>query len=73
MENISPDWVIQIEAVGGPCWVDGSEGDPGRTCNILKAEHYSTENEARENMTAIRRQYPNRRYTIEPIAPEVQP
>lgn len=64
----SHDWVIEIEAIGGPCYANETmDGDPGRTHDITKAEHYATENEARENMNAIRRKYPNRRYQIRPL------
>jgi hypothetical protein len=59
-----PDWIIEIESVNGPCYVnEGLEGDPGRTCNLADAERYATENEARENMSAIRRKYPHRKYS----------
>lgn len=64
-----PDYVIEIDSIGGPCYVNGDmEGDPGRTHDINQAERYSTENEARENMGAIRRKYPNRKYSISPMS-----
>lgn len=60
-----PDWVIEIESVGAPLYVNECiEGAPGRTCDIANAERYSTENEASENVNAIRKKYPNRRYRI---------
>ena len=59
----SPDWVIEIEAVNGPCYVNECmDGDPGRTCDITRAERYATENEAVENYHALRRKYPNREF-----------
>lgn len=64
----SPDWVIEIESANGPCWVNETlDGDPGRTCNIAMAERYATRNEAFENMFAIMRKYPNRKYSIKPL------
>jgi hypothetical protein len=58
--NMSTDFVIEIEAVNGPCYVNESmDGDPGRTRDIAKAERYATENEARENYFALCRRYPN--------------
>lgn len=68
MNRMSPDWVIEIESVNGPCWINETmEGDPGRTCDLAKAERYATENEARENMNAIRRKFPSRRYSIKAL------
>jgi hypothetical protein len=62
-----PDWVIEIDAVGGPCYVNEEiDGDPGRAYDINHAERYATENEARENMNAIRHKYPKRNYRIRP-------
>lgn len=62
-----PDWVIEIETVGSPSYVNESMGgDPGRTHEISHAERYATENEARENMNAVRHKYPNRKYRIKP-------
>lgn len=59
------DYLIEIEAVNGPCWVNEEmDGDPGRTCRIENAERYCTRNEANENMNAIRRKYPNRSYKV---------
>jgi hypothetical protein len=58
-----PDWVIEIESVNGPCYVNEDlEGDPGRTCDLAHAERYATENEARENYHALCRKYPNRKF-----------
>ena len=60
---MSPDWVIEIEAVNGPCWVrEDWEGDPGRTHDITQAGRYATENEAQENYFALCRKYPNRKF-----------
>lgn len=60
---MSPDWVIEIEAVNGPRWVNQCmEGDPGRTHVLANAERYATENEALENYHALRRKYPNRKF-----------
>ena len=61
--SVSPDWVIEIESVNGPCWVnEGIEGDPGRTHELSHAERYATENEAQENYFALCRKYPNRKF-----------
>lgn len=61
---MSPDWVIEIEAVNGPCYVNECmDGDPGRTCDLAQAERYATENEARENAWALYCKYPNRKFT----------
>ena len=58
------DWVIQIEAVNGPCYVvDDESGDPGRTHNIDKATRYETENLVREVCTTFRMKYPTRKFT----------
>lgn len=68
MKNPIPDWVIKIEAVNGDCYVNESiQGDPGRTTDIGQAERYATESEARENMNAVRKKYPSRRYAIIPV------
>lgn len=67
---MSPDWVIEIDAVNGPCFVNECmEGDPGRTHDIDKAERYSTEREARENMYAIQSKYPKRKYALRMLPP----
>ncbi len=66
---ISPDWVIEIDAVNGPCFVNETmDGDPGHTHDIKKAERYATEREAFENMMAIWRKYPNRKYRCRALA-----
>jgi hypothetical protein len=59
---MAPDWIIEIDGAGyiNEC----IEGSPGHTHDIQKAERYATENEARENMDAIRRKYPQRKYKI---------
>lgn len=66
-----PDWVIEMEAVNGPCYVNEClQGDPGHTMDIKQAERYATENEACENMQAIRSNYPARRYAVRPLIRE---
>lgn len=64
----SQDYVIEIEAVNGPCYLNQDlEGDPGRTHNIAKAERFSTENEAKETLAAVRKKYPTRSYYAVPF------
>lgn len=71
MSKSKPDWVIEVEAIGGPCYVNQSiDGDPGRTHNLEQAERFATENEARENRDAIARKYPQRHFTISPVPDE---
>lgn len=59
-----PDYVIEIDAVGGPCWVASGGGDPERTHCIDHAETYATEREAIENAAAFRSKYPARRFAV---------
>ena len=62
-EPTNPDWVIEIESVNGPCYVnEDMDGDPGRTHDPAKAERYATENEAQENYSALCRKYPGRKF-----------
>jgi hypothetical protein len=58
------DYVIEMDAVGGPCWVATGGGDPERTHNIAQAERYATEREAMENAEAFRRKYPARKFIV---------
>jgi hypothetical protein len=54
----SPDWVIQIEAVNGPCYLlEGMLGDPGRTSCATLADRFETENLAQEVCTSLRMKY----------------
>lgn len=66
------DFVIEIDAVNGPCWVATGAGDPERTHNIEAAEVYATEVEANENAHAFRRKYPTRKFSVR-VKPEVSP
>lgn len=59
-----PDWMIEVEAVNGPCWVATGGGDPERTHDIEHAERYSTEREATENAAAFRSKYPARKFRV---------
>lgn len=61
---MSTDFVIEMDAVGGPCWVTAGGGDPERTTCIECAERYATRNEADENARAFRRKYPDRTFTV---------
>jgi hypothetical protein len=58
------DYVIEIEAIGGPCWVATGGGDPERTHNIDAAEVYATEREAMDNAWAFRAKYPTRKFVV---------
>ena len=60
------DYVIEIDPIGGPCWVATGGGDPERTCNINCAEKYATETEANENARAFRLKYPARKFIARP-------
>lgn len=61
----SPDYVIEIDAVNGPCWLaEDNDGDHGRTMRIEFADRFATYNEAIETWHAVRRRYPNRQYDI---------
>ena len=63
MNDVS-EYVIEIDAVNGPCWVEIGGGDPERTHDIKRAELYATEHEAMENAHAFRRKYPERKFTV---------
>lgn len=56
-KRLSPDWVIEIDAVNGPCFVSNEDGAPGLTHNIKKATRYETENLVREVCTSLRMKY----------------
>lgn len=58
------DYVIELNSVGGPCWVATGGGDPERTHLIECAEIYATEHEARESAAAFRSKYPNRKFFV---------
>lgn len=58
------DYVIEMDAVGGPCWVATGGGDPERTHRLDHAEVYATEREAAENAEAFRRKHPGRRFYV---------
>lgn len=63
-------WVIEIEGtINGPCFVAGGGGDPARTHDIMHAEHYATENEAKENASAFRRRFPKRHFQVRGALP----
>ena len=61
---MKPDYVIEVDAVNGPCWVAVGGGDPERTTRLEHAEHYATEREAIENANAFRRQHPARKFAV---------
>lgn len=62
------DFVIKIDAPS-TCYVDfDAEGDPGRTARLQHATKFSTENEARENLMAMCRQFPKRKFSAHRIA-----
>ena len=58
------DYVIEIDAVGGPCWVATGGGDPEQTHRIECAEIYATEHEAIENAQTFRYKYPKRKFSV---------
>ena len=58
------DYVIELNSVGGPCWVATGGGDPERTHLIECAEKYATEHEAMESAAAFRSKYPNRKFFV---------
>lgn len=58
------DYVIQMDAVNGPCWVTSGGGDPERTHRIEFAERHVTRYEAFENASAFRRQFPARKFDV---------
>ena len=58
------DYVIELNSVGGPCWVATGGGDPERTHLIECAEIYATEHEAMESAAAFRSKYPNRKFFV---------
>lgn len=62
-----PDWLIEVDAIGGPCWVATGSGDPERTHRLEHAERYATEREAQENAHAFRRRYPQRKFRVVPF------
>ena len=62
-----PDWLIEVDAIGGPCWVAAGGGDPERTQQIEHAERYATEREAQENAHALRGKYPQRKFRVVPL------
>lgn len=55
-------WVIEIDAVGGKCYVTTGSGDPERTCNLEQAEKYMNQREAEENANAFWTKYPGRKF-----------
>lgn len=66
--SIDVDYVIEIEAVNGPCYLsEDVPGDPGRKLEVGLADRFATQNEAFENLNAVRGRYPTRRYTIKRI------
>lgn len=50
-------WVIEIDAVGGKCYVATGSGDPERTCHLEHAEKYPNEKEARYNAYVFSAKY----------------
>lgn len=66
---MKPDYVIEIDAVNGPCWVATGAGDPERTMRIECAERYATEREAVENAQAFRRSHPSRKFVVRQLPP----
>ncbi len=54
----------------GQCWYDGSDGDPGRTGQIIKAAEFMSIDVAEKKLTELRKKYPNREFVVDP-APEV--
>jgi hypothetical protein len=60
----APDYVIEMDAIGGPCWVATGGGDPERTHDLSKAEIYATEQEARENAHAFASRYPSSKFRV---------
>lgn len=65
------DYVIEMDAVGGLCWVATGGGDPERTHRLEHAEVYATEREAAENAEAFRRKYPGRMFYVNRKPPNV--
>lgn len=61
---VLPGYVIEMDSVGGPCWVATGGGDPERTHLIECAEIYATEHEARESAAAFRSKYQNRKFFV---------
>lgn len=53
----------------GQCWYDGSNGDPGRTGQIMKAAEFMSMAVAEKNLSELRKKYPDREFVIDP-APE---
>ena len=64
MKGQAMDYVIEIDAVGGPCWVAAGGGEPGRTHRVEHAEVYETENLALENAHTFRLKYPSRKFSV---------
>ena len=53
------DYVLALDS-HPPSYVDGSEGDPGRTVRIERAERFETENLALEVATTLGMQFGRR-------------
>ncbi len=53
----------------GQCWYDFSDGDPGRTGQIMKAAEFMSMAVAEKKLAELRKKYPDREFVIDP-APE---
>lgn len=53
----------------GQCWYNGSDGDPGRTGNLMKAAEFMSKSAVGKKIAELRRQYPDVEFVVDP-APE---
>jgi len=58
---------IRVSNAITPCWIDDSEGDPGRTCQQEKATIWKSEGAAKAVLQALQEDFPNREFAIEPF------
>lgn len=49
----------------GQCWYDGSDGDPGRTGQIINAHKFISIAVAEKKLAELRKKYPNREFVID--------
>lgn len=54
----------------GQCWYADSDGDPGRTFRVAKAAEFMSLNSANKKLWALREEYPDVEFVIDP-APEM--
>ncbi|MBF0234263.1 MAG: hypothetical protein HQK65_14685 [Desulfamplus sp.] len=61
-------YVIEIDAVNGPCYLcEDIGGDLGRTSLIEHADVFGNRKEAMDNLKAVQRMYPKRKFDIREV------